>query len=95
MRFRYAIAGSALLALALASGPVVTTARAQAKKTKAAPAPAAAQPQKTDEEYTKLIKEYLQGSAHHHRTGGSHARVRHRALAAEVPRAAFPARPAS
>jgi hypothetical protein len=62
MRFRYAIAGSVLLAFALASGPIVTTARAQAKKTKGTPTPAttAAQPQKIDEEYTKLIKEYLQ-----------------------------------
>jgi hypothetical protein len=64
MRFRYAIAGSVFLALALASGPIVTTARAQAKKTKGTPSPAAtaAAPQKTDEEYTKLIKEYLQDS---------------------------------
>jgi hypothetical protein len=64
MRFRYAIAGSVLLALAVASGPIVTTARAQAKKTKGTPTPAttAAQPQKIDEEYTKLIKEYLNDS---------------------------------
>ncbi len=60
MRFRYA--ASALLALAFVFGPAVTTARAQAKKSKtAAPSTAAAtQPQKIDEEYTKLIKEYLQ-----------------------------------
>jgi hypothetical protein len=55
MTFRYAALGSALLALALASVPVL----AQGKKAKAAP-PAAAAPQKMDEEYTRLIKEYLQ-----------------------------------
>jgi Zinc carboxypeptidase len=48
---------SAVLALALLS----PSAPAQSKKAaKAAPAPAAAQPQKMDEEYTKLIHEYLQ-----------------------------------
>src|SRR3974390_2420269 len=48
--------GSALLAVALVSGPAF----GQAKKGKAALVPAAPAPQKTDEEYTKLIKEYLQ-----------------------------------
>jgi Zinc carboxypeptidase len=48
--------GSALLAVALVSGPAF----GQAKKGKPAPAPAAPAPQKIDEEYTKLIKEYLQ-----------------------------------
>jgi len=43
--------GGALLSLALASGPAF----GQARKGKPAPAP-----QKIDEEYTKLIKEYLQ-----------------------------------
>jgi hypothetical protein len=61
MRFRFATFGSALLVCALA-GPVVEPALAQSKKGK----PAAAQnstpptPQKVDEEYTKLIHEYLQ-----------------------------------
>ncbi len=59
MRIRFAAAGAAL-ALALAFAP---DAGAQARKTgrpAAAPAPAAAQPQKLDEEYTRLIKEYVQ-----------------------------------
>jgi hypothetical protein len=73
MKFRFAIAGSALLALASIYGPATSPARAQAnsqaaKKGKnakpakpAKPAESsAAQPQKLDEEYTKLIKEYLQ-----------------------------------
>ncbi|HMC62617.1 MAG TPA: hypothetical protein VKJ01_25715, partial [Candidatus Solibacter sp.] len=61
MTFRFASRGSALLLLALASGPAASPAFAQAKKGKSAPAPAAAPgPQKMDEEYTKLIKEYLQ-----------------------------------
>ena len=49
--------GSALLAISLVSGP---QAFGQAKKAKPAAAPAAAAPQKVDEEYTKLIHEYLQ-----------------------------------
>src|ERR1017187_4927913 len=53
MSLRFAL-GGALLAVALISGPVF----GQAKKGKPAPAPAA--PQKIDEEYTRLIKEYLQ-----------------------------------
>jgi hypothetical protein len=53
---RSVLAG-AVLALALLS----PSAPAQTKKNaKAAPAPAAAQPQKMDEEYTRLIHEYLQ-----------------------------------
>ena len=48
--------GSAVLALALACSPAIS----QTKKGKAAPAAAAPAPQKQDEEYTKLIKEYLQ-----------------------------------
>ncbi len=59
MRIRFAAAGAAL-ALSLAFAP---DAGAQARKTgrpAAAPAPAAAQPQKLDEEYTRLIKEYVQ-----------------------------------
>jgi hypothetical protein len=60
MTFRYAAFGSALLVLALASGPLLAQSqKAQSKKANAAP-PAAAAPQKMDEEYTKLIKEYLQ-----------------------------------
>src|SRR5882724_6237935 len=62
MRFRFATFGSALLVCALAVGPVAAPALAQGKKGKPAAAktdtPAA--PQKIDEEYTKLIKEYLQ-----------------------------------
>jgi hypothetical protein len=62
MKFRFAIAGSALLAIALIFGSASLPVNAQSKKGKAAtPAAAApAQPQKLDEEYTKLIKEYLQ-----------------------------------
>ena len=55
MSLRFAL-GSALLSLALVSGPAF----GQAKKGKPASAPAATAPQKIDEEYTKLIKEYLQ-----------------------------------
>ena len=57
MTTRLAFAGTALLAISLAAGPAV----AQSKKIPKTPAPAAAPaPQKQDEEYTKLIKEYLQ-----------------------------------
>ncbi len=59
MRIRFAAAAAAL-AMALAFAP---DAGAQARKNgrpATAPAPAAAQPQKLDEEYTRLIKEYLQ-----------------------------------
>ena len=55
MSLRFAL-GSALLSLALVSGPAF----GQAKKGKPASATAAPAPQKIDEEYTKLIKEYLQ-----------------------------------
>ena len=74
---------TALLLFTLAPG------FAQKKKnTKIAPpASSTPAPQKLDEEYTKLIKQYLQGPAHHHRTGGPHARVRYRAFAAEILRA--------
>src|SRR5271166_4758604 len=59
MKHLCATMGSALLALALA-GAAAPPAHAQSKKGKA-PAPAAAPaPQKLDEEYTKLIQEYLQ-----------------------------------
>jgi hypothetical protein len=47
---------SAVLSLALVCAPAF----AQSKKGGTPTAPAAAQPQKLDEEYTKLIKEYLQ-----------------------------------
>ena len=57
MKLGFTIAASALAALAFATAPAF----AQAKKgSKPAPAAAAAAPQKIDEEYTKLIKEYLQ-----------------------------------
>src|ERR1035438_3717351 len=56
MKLGFTIAASALAALALATAPAF----AQAKKgSKPVPAAAAA-PQKIDEEFTKLIKEYLQ-----------------------------------
>ena len=55
MSLRFAV-GTALVSLALVSGSVF----GQAKKGKPASAPAAIPPQKIDEEYTKLIKEYLQ-----------------------------------
>jgi zinc carboxypeptidase len=53
MSLRIAL-GSTLLACALVTGPAF----GQSKKAK--PAPAAPAPQQMDEEYTKLIKEYLQ-----------------------------------
>ena len=58
MNTRIVAVGSALLALAFAAAP----APAQSKKKAAAPAAkaAAAAPQKLDEEYTRLIKQYLQ-----------------------------------
>src|SRR5450759_961999 len=55
MSHRFAL-GGALLAVALISGPAF----GQAKKGKPSPGPAAPAPQKIDEEYTRLIKEYLQ-----------------------------------
>src|SRR5450432_2254985 len=58
MTFRFAAFGSALLVLGLATGPAPAQSR-KADSKKAAP-PAAAAPQKMDEEYTRLIKEYLQ-----------------------------------
>ena len=62
MNTRFAIAGSALVAAALVYAVSTAPVSAQSKKGKAATPPAAAvtQPQKLDEEYTKLIKEYLQ-----------------------------------
>ena len=62
MKSRFVPLGSALLALAFAYAPASTPARAQSKKTKPVTTQtgAAAVPQKLDEEYTKLIKEYLQ-----------------------------------
>ena len=57
MTTRFASLGRVFLALALAYQPAM----AQTKKGKAAsPAAAALTPQKQDEEYTRLIKEYLQ-----------------------------------
>src|SRR5262245_36452517 len=56
MKLHLAVVGSSLLALALALMPPLA---AQPKKRTPSP-PASAQPQKMDEEYTKLIKEYLQ-----------------------------------
>ncbi len=55
MSLRFAL-GCSLLACALVSGPAF----GQAKKGKPASAPAPPAPQKIDEEYTRLIKEYLQ-----------------------------------
>ncbi len=55
MSFRFAL-GGALLACSLVSGPAF----GQSRKGKPAPAPAAPAQQKIDEEYTRLIKEYLQ-----------------------------------
>src|SRR5437588_3252734 len=60
--FRSAGAGSAILLLALASNPAAPQALAQSRKARTAPPVAAPQPQKLDEEYTRLIKEYLQDS---------------------------------
>jgi hypothetical protein len=62
MTFRCAPLASALLGFALASAPGVAPALAQGKKARPAAAQANAQPapQKIDEPYTKLIKEYLQ-----------------------------------
>src|SRR5438045_2192444 len=51
--------GNVLLAVALMAAPAVAQTRKGATKAPAA-APAAAAPQKQDEEYTRLIKEYLQ-----------------------------------
>src|SRR5215468_5170629 len=59
MKFRLAHSATAALALALAAVPAPAFAQA-AKKAKPAAPPTAAAPQKMDEEYTKLIKEYLQ-----------------------------------
>ena len=56
MKNRFAMPARVLLAAALACAPAF----AQAKKKPAAAQPSAAAPQKQDEEYTKLIKEYLQ-----------------------------------
>src|SRR5215469_1374161 len=63
MKTRITALGGALILLALAFGPGITPVRAQSKKGKAAStpaAPASPAPQKVDEEYTKLIKQYLQ-----------------------------------
>src|SRR5690242_9544102 len=57
MKFRFASGAAAALALALAAGPAYPQA---AKKGKPAATPAKSASQKLDEEYTKLIKEYLQ-----------------------------------
>ena len=46
----------------LAAAILIAPAAAQTKKTKPAPAETAPAPQKLDEEYTKLIKQYLQDS---------------------------------
>jgi hypothetical protein len=58
MRCRATSASRALLALSLI--PATMVAQTQTKKAKSTAAPAAAAPQKLDEEYTKLIKQYLQ-----------------------------------
>ena len=62
MTHRIALGGSMLLALALVYGPATNAQSKKGKATPATPAPATAapKPQKLDEEYTKLIKEYLQ-----------------------------------
>ncbi|MGO9261145.1 MAG: M14 family zinc carboxypeptidase [Bryobacteraceae bacterium] len=61
MKIHFAALGSALLALALASSPALAQTKPTKKGKAATPAAAAAPaPQKQDEEYTKLIKEYLQ-----------------------------------
>ena len=60
MTTRFATLGSASLALVLVSSFAVTPSAAQNKQGKPAAPPAAPAPQKIDEEYTKLIKEYLQ-----------------------------------
>ncbi|HEV3061523.1 MAG TPA: M14 family zinc carboxypeptidase [Vicinamibacterales bacterium] len=52
MKARFAVAGTVLVVLALGSGYVSPSISAQVKKSPAA--------QKTDDEYTKLIKQYLQ-----------------------------------
>ena len=55
MSLRFAV-GGVLLSCALVAGPAL----GQVRKAKPAPAPATSAPQKIDEEYTRLIKEYLQ-----------------------------------
>jgi Zinc carboxypeptidase len=57
MTTRLAFAGTALLAFSLAAGPAAAQSKKGTPKTAPAAAPA---PQKQDEEYTRLIKEYLQ-----------------------------------
>src|SRR5215831_11902941 len=59
MKFRLAHSATAALALAIASVPAPAFAQA-AKKSKPSAATAAPAAQKLDEEYSKLIKEYLQ-----------------------------------
>jgi hypothetical protein len=56
MTHRSALLGSALLLCTLSAGPLL----AQKKSAKPVAAPAASAPQAVDEEYTKLIKQYLQ-----------------------------------
>src|SRR5689334_23958179 len=61
MRCRATIASSTLLALSLIPGTLAAqTAAKKGKPTPAAAAATAPAPQKLDEEYTKLIKQYLQ-----------------------------------
>jgi hypothetical protein len=60
MTHRIALGGSMLLALGFVYGPATNAQSKKGKAAPAAPAAAAAAPQKMDEEYTKLIKEYLQ-----------------------------------
>src|SRR5215813_10833481 len=62
MKHRFARIGSAALALALCSAPAPAFAQAAKKGKPSASAPAQPATQKLDEEYTKLIKEYLQDS---------------------------------
>jgi len=59
MRCRFTTVVPSLLALSFVSGLALAQTPKKGKPA-AAPAPAAAAPQKIDEEYTKLIKEYLQ-----------------------------------
>jgi Zinc carboxypeptidase len=59
MKFGFTLAVSALFALTCASAPAFAQTK-KGSKPAAAAAPATAAPQKIDEEYTKLIKDYLQ-----------------------------------
>ena len=60
MKLRLAVAGCLAVGLTFALGPSTMRVSAQKKNQKAQTKSAPSQPQKMDEEYTKLIKEYLQ-----------------------------------